>query len=522
MRLINLNNQLERQATIDADVCVVGAGAAGIYFSSISSNHFKNLVVLEAGEINSVFSEKFFSSAMFNNEVYSGAISGRAFGVGGTTSLWGGLLAPYGDVDVKNENGQSCAWRTIINSIRNNTGLVLKNLGFHSKHQFDILTVPNFLLKFLNDAGICLISSLTIPFSKRNFCWMLGEGELKKSSTLFFYNSVVVDSEFITSSNDDIKIQNIEAVSENGNRIIVRAKKVLIANGAIESTRLLLEFQERARKSGFCPPETDLGLYFSDHISASIASFEYSKTSALIKLFFPIFCKNWMKSFRFILKDGHKHPRHFFYLQVLSDGRGLRVIRSILQYFQTGILGKIDKQDFLFGGIQIIKFGFNRYFNKRLYVEEGSQINIQLDVEQSASSQNCIFLSNHDLDDFGRKKIYIQWKISDYDILKLKELSAKIVNDWNSLPSIFPKLTKIDGGFDGGRPYDIYHPSGSCRMGSDLRSVVDNETLKVRGYDNVYLLSTSLFPSAGSSNPTFSLLCIAHSILFKMVLDVKD
>jgi hypothetical protein len=522
MRLINLNNQLERQATIDADVCVVGAGAAGIYFSSISSNHFNNLVVLEAGEINSVSSEKFFSSAIFNDEVYSGAISGRAFGVGGTTSLWGGLLAPYGDVDVKNENGQSSAWKTIINSIRNNTGLVLKNLGFHSKHQFDTLTVPNFLSKFLTDAGICLISSLTIPFSKRNFCWMFGEGELKKSSTLFFYNSVVVDSEFITSSSDDIKIHNIEAVSENGNRITVRAKKILIANGAIESTRLLLEFQESARKSGFCLPETDLGLYFSDHISASIASFEYSKTSALIKHFFPIFCKNWMKSFRFILKDGHKYPRHFFYLQVLSDGRGFRVIRSILQYFQTGILGKIDKRDFFLGGVQIIKFGFNRYFNKRLYVEEGSQIKIQLDVEQSLSSQNCIFLSNHNLDDFGRKKIYIQWKISDYDILQLNELAAKIVNDWNSLPSIFPKLTKIDGGIDGTRPYDIYHPSGSCRMGSDLRSVVDDETLKVRGYDNVYLLSTSLFPSAGSSNPTFSLLCIAHSILLKMMFDVKD
>jgi choline dehydrogenase len=50
---------------------------------------------------------------------------------------------------------------------------------------------------------------------------------------------------------------------------------------------------------------------------------------------------------------------------------------------------------------------------------------------------------------------------------------------------------------------------GTCRLGLDDDSVVD-PSLKVRGLDNVWIASTAVLPSAGSANPTFSMLCLAE------------
>ena len=59
------------------------------------------------------------------------------------------------------------------------------------------------------------------------------------------------------------------------------------------------------------------------------------------------------------------------------------------------------------------------------------------------------------------------------------------------------------------RSYDAYHPVGTTRLGTDSSSVV-TPNLRVVGFSNLSLISTSVLPSAGSANPTFSILCLAR------------
>jgi len=48
-------------------------------------------------------------------------------------------------------------------------------------------------------------------------------------------------------------------------------------------------------------------------------------------------------------------------------------------------------------------------------------------------------------------------------------------------------------------------------MGADPEAVVDLD-LRVRGTANMWLASTAAFPSAGTANPTFSLLCLVSAL----------
>lgn len=56
----------------------------------------------------------------------------------------------------------------------------------------------------------------------------------------------------------------------------------------------------------------------------------------------------------------------------------------------------------------------------------------------------------------------------------------------------------------------IYHPTSTCRMGTDGEAVVDPSTLKVRGLEGLRVCDASVFPDVVSSNIMSSVMMIAE------------
>ena len=166
--------------------------------------------------------------------------------------------------------------------------------------------------------------------------------------------------------------------------------------------------------------------------------------------------------------------------------------------------------NFLFSGIfGIIKLGFYRYIYSVLHIPKNTEILLQLDIEQYPSRDSCIKLGK-ELDKYGRQIAKIRWNVSEKDIHNTKLIKEKFLKKFSEIKGI--KLHILDDNANIFKSSDTYHPVGVCCMGKKKESVVD-ENLKVYGTENLWVVSTGVLPSAGSANPTFTMLCLADRLV---------
>jgi choline dehydrogenase-like flavoprotein len=58
-------------------------------------------------------------------------------------------------------------------------------------------------------------------------------------------------------------------------------------------------------------------------------------------------------------------------------------------------------------------------------------------------------------------------------------------------------------------PQGAGHIMGTCRMGTEPKSSVVDKQLRVHGHANCFVISTAVWPTAGTANPTLKLAALS-------------
>ena len=517
VKIANLFTSNKSILVEECEVCVVGAGAAGIYLAVELTRQGIDTILLEAGDLTSIDPKSAGFSAFFEDELYSGATKGRFFGLGGTTSHWGGILVPHTKYDVKRDN--KCifnTWGHIVNIVNSRGPSVLKKLGWNRKSEFtDFIGKKNHRYqKLLQILGIGLVLDLSLPFRKKNFSFLLRKLSKSNFKLRIFINSVVYDWEAI-SGDCEGRVQAVKVKSSNNNQLSVKANKFIISAGTIESARILLELNQ-STKGMIIKDTAEIGCYLTDHISLPVAKLSKDSAVKAIKSFSPRFSHGWMRSFRFIDDcPDNNMPRSFFHFIFKNDSVGFSLAKEFLTSIQSSRWPKVSIQDLVLGVVGIIKLGIFKYVYSGLYIPKNADIYLQLDVEQCPNKENRVTLGE-ELDKYGRNVVNIKWKISENDIKNIKFITEKFFQKWQSFEGVELNTLKEDQNI--AKPFDAYHPVGTCSMGKNKESVVD-ENLKVWGVENLWVVSTGVLPSAGTANPTFTMLCLAEELIGKIAIN---
>lgn len=496
---------------INTDVCIIGAGAAGSYLAAELGHRGLDVVVLDSGGASAASSELAGFDPIFGNAIYPGALVGRYFGMGGSTSRWGGALVPHTLHDLRAEGTTNSAWEAVVQRVSTHASSVLLKLGYKRTPDFE--GYPRKVLPLsteeLAQAGIDVHANLTIPFGRKNlsFLW----GDISQTQRVKLFLNATAKNWILKKVQDELLVvTGLKAVSRNGGGINVAARRYIVASGAIESARILMEIDREAGQ-GLFKKESMPGRFLVDHISLPIAEVLCEDRAKVIESFAPRFVNGWMRSFRFLLRSASSDvPRGFGHFIFEQESIGFKVAKETLSAVQARRLPVLSMSELAFGARGLAALTYNRFFKSRLYVPADTSVRLQLDIEQQPSEKNSISLTD-EIDAYGRPRARIDWSIRDDDIRSMCKMADRLLSRWPDRSGCLPRLLALPIAEVACKPYDAYHPAGTCRMGEGDDGVVDFE-LKVRGLSNVWVVSTGVLPTAGSANPTFSMLCLAREL----------
>lgn len=501
-----------RRNEVESDVCVIGAGAAGIYLSHQLAQRGYSVVLIEAGPATCVDSSAVGFDAVYAGDPYPGASAGRFFGMGGSTSRWGGLLVPHTANDLRDGDAAADAWAHIVRIVAAKAPEVLRQLGYRCGRDFE--SFSDRLLGPIGDAlrahGVQPLAGLYLPFRRKNLVGLLKGSSSRAVAPRVFFNAVARSWILDSDQSNEARVTKVVAVSRNQNELAVRAGRFVVAAGAIECARTLLEIDE----SGALPAvrtTAATGCYLGDHLSVPIADVAPESLDLAVRLFAPRFSRGWMRSLRFLERNPPRGAqRAFAHFGFSNASRGFALAKELLGAAQARRLPSMTATAVAAGLGDLLRLSYRRVVNSVLYIPPGTPVHLQLDMEQVAVRDNHVSLGDAK-DIYGRRVASIRWQVSEMDMAEMTETASRFLAKWPGAKAGLPQLRPRLVGNDGTKPYDAYHPVGTCRMGEDAEAVVDYD-LKVWGVKNLWVTSTGVLPSAGTANPTFTMLCLTHRL----------
>jgi glycine/D-amino acid oxidase-like deaminating enzyme len=268
LRVLRESGQPNHQLT--ADVCVIGAGIAGLIAAvRIARNRQLRVIVLESG----LQTDDAAISALdrIDNPSRNYEATLRARGLGGTSRRWAGKLLPLTAADAGPRPWLDVAgWPFSIDELDRYTDEFESLLGVdpesYEESASDMLDAAALLPRGDRDFAIRWPKR---PRAARHDLARVLQSDIQARANLEIWLGATVTQ--IQVDPNSTRVMAIEAMNHEKQRIRVEAREYLLAAGTLESTRLLLLADRES--GGVVSRRTDLlGRQFNDHLGVEVAT----------------------------------------------------------------------------------------------------------------------------------------------------------------------------------------------------------------------------------------------------------
>lgn len=493
-------------------VCIIGAGAAGLTLAQAIAHRCDRVILIEGGgkrprdELEDTYRTRNVGVP------HRGSHEGRFRAWGGSTTRWGGQLWPWESYEFgPRPELQIDGWPIPFETIAPYYEAALRLLGIRPSVFSEPDKASKRLPRVAWDGDLFVTKySVWLPWRRRNFGRTIGRGLRTQSNVDRRLNTIATQ---VVRREDSSRVLGVRVRLPNGSESVVRADVVVIAAGAIESARLLMT---SAQADSCCADW--LGRGFMDHLSVRVGRFRPRDPRKFASLFAPVFIGGLQYTPRIIatleLQRRDRILGAFGHWEwALPDQGGLFVLRSLLRSIQAGRLAELQRTR-LWSLLRGIRDSFalaaTFLFKRRRYIPQGADVFLRVDTEQKPDRESRLYLSEEQ-DEFGLRRVLIDWRVSHSERWTVRrvasllgqELARLKVGELDLMPDPFDEA--IPWGAERG---DSFHMMGGTRMARVAGEGVVDSNLRVFGVDNLFIASTSVFPTGGMANPTLTLLAL--------------
>ena len=512
--IIDLNDLPDDQL-IEADLCIIGAGAAGISIANEFSNSNVKVCLLESGDmVLNMDTQKLYDVEDVGVPLDESLLT-RLRVFGGTTNHWDGRCAPFNDIDFqKREWVPFSGWPFQLNELqpyydRANENCDLGNYE-NVKNVFQRFRIPE--SKFDPE----LLKSQIWKFSTPTRFGPKYKTTLSKSHNI----DVILNANVtrIKATQNGSAINGVSIASLSDKRAEVRAKQFILCCGGIENPRLLL-LSNDIHTNGLGNNHDLVGRFFMEHLrsKASVVHFgdpyKYKRT-------FNTYQKNadhyivGMRTSNMLQKEKqllNAGALNYFEGNSHSATHSFSAIR---QNISNGNLFKDLDSNALNLFSDLDEFIIN---TRRRFLRPDSNALIKnitvlsMDTEQAPNPDSRISLSD-EVDRLGLRRSKVDWRMMEIDkvttVESHKVIAAELARNYQSRFRLKDWMTnKRD---DWPHNYrDVAHHMGTTRMSDDPKLGVVNSQCRVHNLENLYIAGSSVFPTSGHVNPTLTIVALA-------------
>lgn len=467
---------------------IIGSGIGGGSLAQKFYEQGKSFLIIEAGGFN----------GNSDNVTYENV--GRDFGVrttttiqiGGTSNLWHGVLAPLDKVDFEKRDWiPYSGWPITLEDLSPFYQQAAKILGIEHFSYFEQDFLPNEFKSQLSD----------LPFNRelltnKLFQQPISTHNFKNTIKAICDNSVDFHCLYGTTALEFIhkngKIQSLIVGLSDGSKAEIKAEIFIIASGALQTPRLLLN-------SGF--KNSNIGKYLMDHPMGNLCQIGFKQRKA-----YPIYSDTKYSPNMKIktglelkpeVQESLKLPNHNFYLRPSFikgiDDKSEKVKLSLLAFKDKKLslsdIWNVITHPNVIRQILAYKFSLNVVYKYS---------DLFFVTEQIPNPESSVTLSDKK-DKWGYPISRINWQVSEQDIQAMKTWFKLVLTEFFSEDDYTFTHTLNDFNWE-----DIYtsaiHHVGTARMGKSAAEGVIDKDLKVFGTDNLYICDGSIFTTAGNVN----------------------
>lgn len=465
-------DSVEKNSILEADICLVGSGAAGISFAKKLSDSGLQIVILESGKMSPDKNDQMLND--FETTTLPIDHTSRIRSFGGTTTAWSGKWKPHDPIDFSHRDWVPYSGWPIQRP----------DIDPYYEESAEILGFPH-LESFKKSGKLFETPELTTSIFHTIEKSRLDFGKRFADAFEAFKNiSVYIGANVVGFSSKNNVVEDAHVRTRAGNAFFVRAKTFVLACGGIENPRILL-------LSNLGNEHGQVGRYYMDHPKGIVGD---------------ILLKNQAEN----LSDfwGRKSPEG-----LTMTGIGLtekaqrenRVLNSFILLYP--IYARTEMLKIFPGPIKVTA-------HKLLKLALGNpkkirSVSIRNYMEQAPVRENRVILSDT-TDAFGNKIPKIDWSISDIDKRTMIVFQKNLKKECERIGlGTFesPLLEKTEMEWPISK--DASHHMGTTRMGNDPKTSVVDRNCRIHSLNNFYIAGSSIFPTSGSAFPTMTIVALA-------------
>lgn len=508
---------------VRADVCIIGAGVAGQTLAMRLTELGRKTVLIESGGLEFKSGTQTLSDGDVSGEPYYELITSRLRLFGGTAAIWGGRCAELDPIDFEKRDYVP------------NSGWPIDKADLQPYYQkaYDTLEIdhPNSKPRLgqvsQEDSGF-QPDTLDIGF------WRFDEnGERftnpsrgNLSDVQILLNATMTEMEVADSG----KVNAITLSGRAGQTSKVVATEFVLAAGAIETIRLLMAGVP-TRPNGFGNSRDLLGRYFMEHPHARGGEIVSEKLATTLRALPRMKRSHGNRYAAYVRLSEAEQRRQGVLNSALSlaprrhEGRSPELVRSLKEKLKhdlpstrfwrssykglKGLFARAREQVDPWASVWAVKQSGSK---RGLYAV--------IRAEQAPNPASRVVLSERK-DQFGMPFADLDWQFTDLDKQSVKALMLSLKSEYQRLGWGDVRLaTWLDDvskswSFDpliSSHPIGGYHHMGGTRMADNASAGVVDADCRLFESPNLYVASSSVFPTSGWANPTLTIIALAERL----------